>query len=38
MRTLAVTPKRNAVISTIDLVKGPDATAPIVLAVTIETP
>ena len=39
VRTLAVRPKRtDAVIKTIELVKGPDATAPVVMAVTIETP
>jgi len=31
-------PKRNAIIKSIDLVKGPDATVPVVMAVTIETP
>ena len=39
IRYLAVTPKRpDAVIKTIELVKGPDRTAPIVMAVTVETP
>jgi hypothetical protein len=38
MRYLSVAPKRNAVIKSIELVKGPDRTAPIVMAVTIETP
>ena len=38
VRYLAVTPKRAAVISTIEFVKGPDDTAPVVMAVTIETP
>ncbi|HVL13874.1 MAG TPA: PVC-type heme-binding CxxCH protein [Gemmata sp.] len=39
VRYLAVTPKRpNAVIKTIELVKGPDRTAPIVMAVTVESP
>jgi len=38
MRYLSITPKRSAVIKSIELVKGPDRTAPIVMAVTIETP
>jgi hypothetical protein len=39
IRYLAVTPKRqDAVIKTIELVKGPDRTAPVVMAVTVETP
>jgi putative membrane-bound dehydrogenase-like protein len=38
MRYLAVTPKRADVIATIEFVKGPDDTAPVVMAVTIETP
>jgi putative membrane-bound dehydrogenase-like protein len=39
VRYLAITPKRpDAVIKTIDLVKGPDRTAPIVMAITVETP
>ena len=39
VRYLAITPKRpDAVIKTIDFVKGPDKTAPIVMAVTVETP
>ena len=39
VRYLAVTPKRpDAVVKTIELVKGPDRTAPIVMAVTVETP
>ena len=38
LRYLAVTPKRDAVIATIEFVKGPDDTAPVVMAVTIETP
>ncbi len=37
VRYLAITPKREDVISKMDLVKGPDDTAPIVLAVTVET-
>jgi len=38
VRYLAITPKRDAVIKTIEFVKGPDKTAPIVMAVTVETP
>jgi hypothetical protein len=39
IRYLAVTPKRpDAVLKTVELVKGPDRTAPIVMAVTVETP
>ena len=38
MRYFAITPKRRAPIGQIELVKGPDHTAPIVMAVTIETP
>jgi putative membrane-bound dehydrogenase-like protein len=36
IRYLAVTPKRDEKIEAIDLVKGPDATAPVVMAVTVE--
>jgi putative membrane-bound dehydrogenase-like protein len=39
VRYLSVAPKRpDAVVKTIDLVKGPDGTAPIVMALTVETP
>lgn len=38
IRYLSVTPKRKDAIKSIELVKGPDAVAPIVMAVTIETP
>jgi hypothetical protein len=38
MRFLSVVPKKNETIKTIELVKGPNRTAPIVMAVTIETP
>ncbi|MBN9119275.1 MAG: ThuA domain-containing protein [Planctomycetes bacterium] len=39
LRYLAVRPKRpDAVVKTIEFVKGPDRTAPIVMAVTVETP
>ena len=37
VRYLAVTPNREAVIKEIEFVKGPDKTAPIVVAVTVET-
>jgi putative heme-binding domain-containing protein len=37
IRYFAVTPKRDANISEIELVKGPDNTAPVVMAVTVET-
>jgi hypothetical protein len=37
MRYLAITPKRAQPIKEIELVKGPDDTAPIVMAVTVET-
>jgi putative membrane-bound dehydrogenase-like protein len=39
VRYLAVTPKRpDTALKSIELVKGPDRTAPIVMAVTVETP
>ncbi len=38
IRYLAVTPKRDAVVKTIEFVKGGDRTAPIVMAVTVEGP
>jgi putative membrane-bound dehydrogenase-like protein len=38
MRYLAIYPKRPVAIQHIDLVKGPDRTAPVVMAVTLETP
>lgn len=37
IRYLAIEPKRAEPIATIELVKGPDATAPVVMAVTVET-
>jgi putative heme-binding domain-containing protein len=37
MRYLAVYPQRQAKIERIELVKGPDTTAPVVMAVTVET-
>ncbi|HEV2972968.1 MAG TPA: PVC-type heme-binding CxxCH protein [Pirellulales bacterium] len=37
IRYLAVTPQRKGPIETIEFVKGPDATAPIIMAVTVET-
>ena len=39
LRYLSVTPKRpDAAVKSIEFVKGPDRTAPIVMAVTVETP
>ncbi|NQV25267.1 MAG: ThuA domain-containing protein [Rhodopirellula sp.] len=38
IRYLAITPERSEKIATIELVKGTDRSAPIVMAVTIETP
>jgi putative membrane-bound dehydrogenase-like protein len=38
VRYLAVVPKQNATIERLELVKGPDRTAPVVLAVTLELP
>jgi uncharacterized protein len=38
VRYLSITPKRPDAIKTLELLKGPDASAPIVMAVTIETP
>lgn len=38
IRYLAVHPKRTAIIKTIEFTKGPDDTAPIVMAVTVELP
>ena len=37
IRYLAIEPKRADVIENVELVKGPDATAPIVMAVTVQT-
>jgi hypothetical protein len=37
IRYLSVTPQRRDTIASIEFVKGPDATAPIVMAVTVET-
>jgi hypothetical protein len=37
VRYLRIRPKRDGVIAQIDLLKGPDNTAPIVMAVTAET-
>jgi hypothetical protein len=37
IRYLAVTPQRRDTIASIEFVKGPDTTAPIVMAVTVET-
>ena len=38
LRYLVVRPDRTAPIKDIELVKGPDATAPVVMAVTLESP
>lgn len=38
LRYLAVIPKRNATISEIEFEKGPDSTAPVIMAVTVESP
>ncbi len=38
LRYLSVTPKRQDPIDSIELLKGPDATAPVVMAVTVEAP
>ena len=38
IRRVTVTPKKPDLIETIELVKGPDSTAPIVMAVTVERP
>jgi putative membrane-bound dehydrogenase-like protein len=37
MRYLAITPKRGDPITEIELVKGPDPSAPVVMAITVET-
>jgi hypothetical protein len=36
LRYLAIKPKRDALISSVELAKGDDATAPIVMAITAE--
>jgi uncharacterized protein len=36
MRYLTVQPKRDEVISEIEFVKGPDPSAPVIMAVTLE--
>jgi hypothetical protein len=38
IRKLTVTPSKPAIIESLELVKGPDDTAPIVMAVTVERP
>jgi hypothetical protein len=38
VRYLAITPKKADPIQTIELMKGPDSSAPVVVAVTVETP
>ena len=37
IRYLAVIPKRNAPIASVQLIKGPDKTAPVTMAITLET-
>ena len=37
VRYLSIAPKRSEPLSRIELVKGPDRTAPVVMAVTVET-
>jgi hypothetical protein len=37
IRYLSVTPERGETIKEIELIKGPDRTAPVVMAVTVET-
>ena len=36
IRYLSVSPKRNEIVESVELVKGPDNSAPIVMGVTIE--
>ena len=38
LRYLSITPRRRDPIEPIELVKGPDETAPVVMAVTVESP
>jgi putative heme-binding domain-containing protein len=38
LRYLAVTPKRTAVVASVEFVKGPDGTAPLIMAATAESP
>lgn len=38
IRYLRIQPKRSEPVATVELVKGPDSTAPIVVAVTAEMP
>ena len=37
IRYITVTPNRKAALKEIELVKGPDTTAPVVMAITVET-
>jgi uncharacterized protein len=37
MRYLAITPQRDTALTAVEFVKGPHVSAPIVLAVTVET-
>ena len=38
MRYLRVTPKRAVLIKELEFLKGPDRTAPVIMAVTVEAP
>ena len=38
VRYLAIHPKRPDAIKDIELIKGPDTTAPVVMAITVESP
>ena len=38
IRYLAISPERREKIKKIEFVKGPDETAPVIMAVTVETP
>ena len=38
IRYLAIEPRRNVALEKIDFVKGPDESAPVVMAVTVEAP
>jgi hypothetical protein len=38
VRYLTIPPKRSEPVATVELVKGPDSTAPIVVAITAEMP
>lgn len=38
IRYFAIQPQHTKPINTVELIKGPDATAPVVMAITVETP